>query len=230
MERKTALKGSIPQRQPKPVATDEAEIDRIEGENALRVFDTITNIVSEALQAGSQFRLRPAFLSLVNGIATEGVEPFPGEFRFGDVEITNSPHEPPPHRDVVRFVDEMCEYVNTHWDSTPIHLAAYLLWRINWIHPFFNGNGRTARAISYMVLCIRLGCLLPGTTTIPEQIAEDKDPYYSGLVVADEYFNQGRIDVSALEGLLSKLLAVQLLDTYWAAGGTLPDVSTEPKG
>jgi Fic family protein len=49
--------------------------------------------------------------------------------------------------------------------STPIHLAAYLMWRLNWIHPFADGNGRTSRIISYVVLSIRAGAILPGTPT-----------------------------------------------------------------
>jgi hypothetical protein len=35
-------------------------------------------------------------------------------------------------------------------DATAIHLAAYLMWRLNWIHPFADGNGRTARMTSYV--------------------------------------------------------------------------------
>ena len=52
----------------------------------------------------------------------------------------------------------------------PIHLAAYTMWRVNWIHPFAGGNGRTSRAVSNLVLCARLGYRLPGTLTVPEQI------------------------------------------------------------
>ncbi|HET9282483.1 MAG TPA: Fic family protein [Candidatus Angelobacter sp.] len=53
--------------------------------------------------------------------------------------------------------------------KSAIHLAAYVIWRLNWIHPFADGNGRTSRALSYLVLCTRLGERLPGTVTIPDQ-------------------------------------------------------------
>ena len=76
-------------------------------------------------------------------------------------------------------VQTMCEYVNENWTGkSAAHLAAYVLWKMNWIHPFADGNGRTARAVSYVVLSIKLDGLLPGTPTIPEQIATDKRPYY----------------------------------------------------
>jgi Fic family protein len=67
----------------------------------------------------------------------------------------------------------------------PLHLASYVMWRLNWIHPFTDGNGRTSRAVSYLVLCIRLRALLPGKLTIPEQIEQDKTPYYRALEAAE---------------------------------------------
>ena len=106
----------------------------------------------------------------------------------------------------------MCEYVNNHWqDKSALHLAAYVLWKLNWIHPFADGNGRTARDVSYVVLSIKLDSLLPGTTTIPDQIAQDKKPYYDALEKADAASVGGSIDVSGLEEMLGGMLAKQLL-------------------
>lgn len=109
--------------------------------------------------------------------------------------------------------------MNDNWDLSPVHLAAYLMWRINWVHPFSDGNGRTARALSYAVLCIRLGYRLPGAKTIPEQIAANKFPYYEALEDADKADKNGRIDVNTLETLLSDKLAVQLLQLHKDAVG-----------
>jgi Fic family protein len=88
--------------------------------------------------------------------------------------------------------------VNDHWSSTSaVHLAAYVLWKLNWIHPFADGNGRTARAVAYVVLSIKLDSLLPGAPTIPEQIAGNKRPYYEALEVADKHLaGDEKIDVS----------------------------------
>jgi Fic family protein len=80
------------------------------------------------------------------------------------------------------MVEDLCDYVNGQWTTrTALHLAAYVMWRLNWIHPFTDGNGRTSRAASYLVLCLRLGYLLPGRRTIPDQIAEDRTRYYKAL-------------------------------------------------
>jgi Fic/DOC family len=112
---------------------------------------------------------------------------------------------------VPQLVDEMCDHVNQHWHQSGIYLAAYLLWRVNWIHPFSDGNGRTARAIAYLVLCAKLRQRLPGDRTIPDDfISGNKAPYYAGLEAADEAWSKGKLDVSALEDYLGKLLADQV--------------------
>ncbi len=102
----------------------------------------------------------------------------------------------------------MCDYVIDHWkDESALHLSAYVLWKLNWIHPFSDGNGRTARAVAYVVLSTKLDSLLPGSPTIPEQIAGDKRPYYSALETADRQLKDGIIDVSVLEDMLGGMLA-----------------------
>ena len=97
------------------------------------------------------------------------------------------------------------------WNQkSPIHLAAYVMWRLNWIHPFTDGNGRTSRAVSYLVLCIRLKVLLPGKVTIPEQIEQDRTPYYRALEQADQAWIEQRTDLTEMKQLLNSMLAKQL--------------------
>ena len=88
------------------------------------------------------------------------------------------------------------------------------MWRINWIHPFFGGNGRTSRATSYLLLNVRMGFNLPGLNTIAQQIEKNRDPYFLALEAADESNKRGVIDVSAMESLMSQMLAAQLLSVH----------------
>jgi Fic family protein len=115
----------------------------------------------------------------------------------------------------------MCDYVNQNWKTKkPIHLAAYVMWRLNWIHPFFGGNGRTARAFSYLVLCIGLQFAPPANDkTIPHLIEENREPYTKALRKADRAWAEGRLDVSDMGNLLSDLLATQLVFLHEAATG-----------
>jgi len=67
------------------------------------------------------------------------------------------------------------------------------------------------------VLCVRLGYVLPGTTTIPEQISKNKDPYYQALETADKANATGKLDLTEMERLLESLLANQLVSVLDSA-------------
>lgn len=109
-------------------------------------------------------------------------------------------------------VQEMCDYINDNWhEKSAFHLAGFAMWRLNWIHPFPDGNGRTSRILSYIVLLSKLGYILPGKPTIPEQIAADRTAYFRALEAADDAETRGVLDVSVMEELLKGLLANQLL-------------------
>jgi Fic family protein len=204
-----------------PPDLSDDERAELESRNALQQFDRLVEIVRAATAPGAaKFRLRPSTLQELNRYAIKGMRAAPGAFRTGPIKISGSGHKPPDWEDVPRYVDEMCEYVNDFWSAkTPIHLAAYVMWRLNWIHPFPDGNGRTSRASSYLVMCVSLGYLVPGHTTIPQLIAANKRPYWHALEDADRADEAGHVDVSTMEGLLERFLETQLRDVRSAATG-----------
>ncbi|MCB9384578.1 MAG: Fic family protein [Bryobacterales bacterium] len=190
---------------------DENRKAELEAYNQLRQFDEVTEQIDYWLHPERPFRLRPSSILGLNRIALEGLSSFAGSYRPAGIEIGGSKHQPPPAFDVPSLLEDLCEYVNANWRSaSPVHLAAYILWRLNWIHPFVDGNGRTSRAVSYLVLSVRLGYRLPGARTIPEQISEDKRPYYTALEDADREWAGGKVDLSSLETLIYSLLTNQL--------------------
>jgi len=197
--------------------SDPDQIAQIEARNGLRQVDAIRDLIRQRI--GQPLRLRVSDILRLNRVAVEGVIRLAGVFRTDEMTITNSRHNPPPPDLVPELTEQMCDYVNENSDKSAIHLASYLLWRINWIHPFDDGNGRTARAASYAVLCICLGYELPGTRTIPEQIADNKDPYYKALEAADQNQRVNKIDLTELENLLAARLAEQLVAVHYKATG-----------
>jgi Fic family protein len=84
----------------------------------------------------------------------------------------------------------MDDFVNTvnrvREQSDSVVLASFVLWRMNAIHPFINGNGRTARAASYFVLCVKSGGWLPGAPILPELLRQNRLEYVSALQAADQ--------------------------------------------
>lgn len=204
--------------------TDEDEKAHAEARNSLRQFDVVVEQVNYWLDPNTRppdrkFKLRVSTVLGLHREALNEISGYAGNFRPSAVEIHGSKHEPVDAYLVPILVEDLCDYVTDHWDDkSAIHLSAYVMWRINWIHPFVDGNGRTARALSYLVLCINLGYPLPGTNTIPEQISKNKTPYYEGLEAADQGFKDKELpELSVLEKMLSDMLAAQLLSVHQKA-------------
>ncbi len=195
--------------------TDPIEEARRESENAIAQFDRVLDLIDDVVRGERPFRLRPSMILDLHRIVLNGLSLYAGNFRPGGIEIGLSKHIPPPAHLVPSLIEDMCEHVTDSFDgAVPLSLCAYVMWRLNWIHPFTDGNGRTSRAVAYYVLCAKIGYRLPGHKTVPEQIAADKGPYYKALEAADQTLEAGELDLSALEELLDGQLATQLLSAY----------------
>jgi Fic family protein len=200
-----------------PLAKAEAE-----ARNGLRQYDVGIKTIQSALERPS-FKLRLSLILSLQREALAGLSMYAGNFRPAGVKIEGSKHDPVGAHQVPELIEDMCDYINSKWDeSTPLHLAAYIMWRLNWIHPFADGNGRTSRILSYVVLSIRAGAVLPGTPTIPDQIVDNRNPYFDALDAADTAWKEGRVDVSKMEDLLGGMLATQLANFYESVGGKVP--------
>jgi len=209
--------------------TDPDEIAKAEARNSLRQFDSAMEMVEYHLDPERPFKLRPSALLRLQGIALEGISHYAGITRPAGIGIAGSQHKPVDAFLVPQHMEELCDYVNDKWNTaSAIHLAAYVMWRLNWIHPFVDGNGRTSRTASYLILCTKLGYRLPGSNTIPDQISANKKPYYDALEAADTAYLKGTIDVRQLEDLLGNMLANQLYKVHQDALGTSPVTSEEP--
>jgi hypothetical protein len=207
------------------LVTDPLARAETEAANGLRQFDcgkAAAHDFLERIAHGASFRLRPSLILSLHREALRGISSYAGNYRPGEVKIEKSKHQPPGAHLVPELVEELCDYVNDNWDRTPLHLSAYVMWRLNWIHPFADGNGRTSRISSYVVMMVRSGSILPGSPSIPDQIASDRRGYFAALDDADAAFLRGSIDVSKMEELLGDMLARQLANFYMSAGGKLP--------
>lgn len=180
--------------------------------NLLRQYDFLRSHVEVALRQPG-YVVSHDIVRQLNNYAVVQISETPGKYREKPIYIKNSHHVPPEHGKVSSLMDDCLQYIARNWKShSAVHLAAYSLWRLNWIHPFVEGNGRTARATCYLVLCVKHGLWLPGGNTIPKQIRDDRTPYYAALREADRAHDprDGRCDVSRLEGYLEMLLTKQL--------------------
>jgi fido (protein-threonine AMPylation protein) len=170
--------------------------------NNIRQYDFLRSAVGASLQTQRTF-LSTHIIKALNFQAITCLHTNAGEFRPCPVSVGKI--EPPPAYLVQAFMDDFVNGVNRQWaEADPVALAAWVLWRLNVIHPFINGNGRTARAACYFVLCMRFERWLPGTRILPELLSRDRPEYVVALEAAD----QG--DLSQLHTLLVKLLGEQI--------------------
>ncbi|RWX76024.1 Fic family protein [Neorhizobium lilium] len=191
-----------------------------EARNGLLQFDVACRMIVDAIEKGESWKLRLSVLLALHREALSGLSNYAGNFRPSGVKIEGSDHKPVESHLVPELVEELCDYVNDNWkNKTAVHLASYVMWRLNWIHPFSDGNGRTSRMVSYLVLCVKLALLLPGRNTIPDQIVNNRKPYFDALEAADEAAKSGKIDLSRMEDLIEGMLATQLAGVMESATG-----------
>lgn len=188
---------------------DNPAYQALEIENGSRQYDFIRSIVTASLAVNRPF-LSSAVIKALNFHAITCLHTNAGEYRPCPVTVGN--YAPPEHYRVEALMDDMVNIVNRSWEQAdPVALATFVLWRLNWIHPFINGNGRTARAASYFVLCLKTGGWLRGKTILPELIRRERDKYVAALQKADDLYAKSDANyLTALHELVSNLLKEQL--------------------
>jgi Fic family protein len=198
---------------------DPALFAKIQEQNLLRQYDLLSNCIEIGIEKGIEAFDKYTLWSL-NYAAVSNIAQFGGRYRKEPIYVGN--YIPPHFKDVPDEMDRFFSVVHENWTimTHPTTLPAYALWRLNWIHPFIEGNGRTARAACYYLICMRHGLLLPGRKIVPERIREDREPYYAALRSADQAWAEGHFDVSELAGYLSDLLKAQLAEAITSEEAT----------
>lgn len=187
---------------------DNPVYQELETSNALRQYDFLRSMVLAAVSTQRSF-LSQQVLKALNYQAIVCLHTNPGEYRPCPVYVGN--YTPPQHYRVQALMDDLVNIVNVNWNSAdPIYIASFVLWRLNHIHPFINGNGRTARAACYFILCARAGNWLPGDVILPELLKRNRDEYVAALQHADNSISVGDLDLSVLHALIERLLLEQL--------------------
>lgn len=171
----------------------------LEISNGNRQYDFLRSIVSASISLGRPF-LSQQLLKALNFHAIACLHTHAGEFR--PYPVTVGDYLPPDHYRVQAQMDDFINMVNRQWEtSDAVVLASFVLWRLNSIHPFINGNGRTARAACYLVLCVKAGGWLQGQEILPELLKKSRDEYVAALKIADASVLAGNLDLSVCMAL-----------------------------
>lgn len=100
-------------------------------------------------------------------------------FAVYDSKTGNPDYIPPEYCDIPQLIDELVDYVNTT-DDHPLIVAAVVHYQMVTIHPFEDGNGRTARLLSGYIMDIN-GYGFNGIGSLEEYFAYDIDEYYDSI-------------------------------------------------
>lgn len=114
--------------------------------------------------------------------ANTDAEKYSGDFRKDEVYIIDHvdgevAHIPPIWEEVELLMSELCDFANSDTKFIhPIIKASIIHFMIGFIHPFKDGNGRTARALFYWYL-LKKGYILIKNISISKVILESRTQY-----------------------------------------------------
>ena len=100
-------------------------------------------------------------------------------FAVYDSQSGHPDYIPPEYIDIPASLEELVDYVN-NTDDHPLIVAAVVHYQLVTIHPFEDGNGRTARLLSGYVLDLN-GYGFNGIGSLEEYFAYDVEEYYNSL-------------------------------------------------
>lgn len=149
--------------------------------------DNAINLLSQLVENKQDLSSR-VVLSIHELVLQNIEQDYAGRLRNGGVRITGANFVPPNARKVPDLLDELIEFVHENpLQLNPIELATIFHHKFVWIHPFFDGNGRTVRLVMNLIL-------LNAGYTPAIILANDRKKYYTALNQA----NQGNYQKLAL--------------------------------
>lgn len=151
--------------------------DHLEAKSHKEALDFLYTLVSKDKRETVSERL----IRLFHQIVTQDIDKeWAGKYRNSQVIIVGSEHKPPEAIEVPILMGDLINWLRKKGRRLhPIELAAIAHHKIAVIHPFFDGNGRTARLIMNIIL-MRAGYPLAIV------LKNDRKKYYNALAQADK--------------------------------------------
>ena len=96
-------------------------------------------------------------------------------------------HTPPSHTEIEELLDDLCRFANSDQSETFIHpivKGIIIHFMLAFIHPFVDGNGRTARSLIYWYM-LRKGYWLTEYLSISRVISRSKRQYEKAFLYTE---------------------------------------------
>ncbi len=180
-------------------------------QNYKQAFD----LVADYLGSGEPIReglIREIHKRLVEGV--RGNTANPGEYRKIQNYVANSKtreviYTPPPAYQVPLMMSELVDWLQREREINPVLVAGIAQFQLVHIHPFVDGNGRTARLLS--TLCLyKTSYNFKRLFTISEYYDRDRSNYYRAI----QSVRESNMDMTAwleyfINGLATQLQEIQ---------------------
>lgn len=162
-----------------------------EVENVVVAYNNVLGL----LGSGDAPKLTPDIVRQFNRQVLEGLE-LPPEVRPGEIRrhsVTVGPYRGPDWEHCEEMLQQMCDWLNGPSFSgdgmmrIPVAIikASLAHLYLAWIHPFGDGNGRTARLCEFLVL-VTCGVPTSAAHLISNHCNKTRDEYYRQLQYASE--------------------------------------------
>ena len=211
--------------------------------NYLRAFEAI-----DGLSGQRDIRLSRADLLNLHRILVTGVrggQRFGGQLRREQVSVGDRidgevvvHYQPPVWAEVEGLVDDLFGWIDTvkqhpsrakvlkgaddRW-LHPVLVAGIAQHRLAWIHPFVDGNGRTARMLSTLLLYQR-GYDFKGLFDLSSYYERNRDHYYEALRTVDRSDDYTQWLVYFMGGLSLQMFSIMAVAAKHATGVVAPEV------
>ncbi|MBX9577158.1 MAG: Fic family protein [Chthoniobacterales bacterium] len=150
--------------------------------NYRRAFELVASYLDDG-SAITEGLVREIHKALVQDV--RGNSAAPGEYRKLQNYIVNSKtkeviYTPPPAFEVSTMMQELLNWINKEQNISPILVAGIAQFQLVHIHPFLDGNGRTARLLA--TLCLyRHGYDFKQLFSISEYYDRNRKDYYEAI-------------------------------------------------
>lgn len=193
------------------------------------------NFVEDCAATGTPINEKD--IQTIHGIAFEGRKK-PTKYRKEQNVIRNGKlvvYIPPKAEDVPALMHDLVDWINASIKNIPVPIVAAIAhYQFATIHPYYDGNGRTARLLTTLILH-KYGYSLKGIYSLEEYYAKNLQAYYDALTIgSDEDYYDGKrwvCDITKFVDYFSTGMAFALEHVQAKAQdqgfATIPDQSVE---
>lgn len=134
----------------------------------------------DTVQSDSRNTISEMLIRTIHSLVVHNTDKdWAGRYRNSNAIIGGAKHTPPDALDVPEAMRQFIQWLKKNQTISPIELAALAHHRLVYIHPFFDGNGRTARLFMNWLI-------IQHSYPLVIILKNDRKKYYNVLAQADD--------------------------------------------